>query len=145
LAVILGLVGIGLLAMPQGDAAAAPLAMPTPVSVSRPAGANDFITFDLFNASAIAADTTSTCVDVGQYGLVDVQYTIDQGTVNTTTLTTKWSVDGGTLISGVNLVASNAADASDMQQAQIFGRYFCILADVTNTNAVTITAKAIAK
>lgn len=128
-----------------GAALAAPAAAPTPVSVTRPGGDGSFVTFDLFNAAAIAADTTSTCVDVGRYTIADVQYTIDQGTTNTTTLTTKWSVDGGTLVSGVNVVASNAADATDMQQVQLFGRYFCLFADVSNSNTVTVTAKAIAK
>jgi hypothetical protein len=123
---------------------AAPAAGPTPVSVTRP-GDGSFITFDLFNNAAITADTTSACVDVGRFVVADVQYTIDQGTTNTTTLTTKWSVDGGTLVSGVNVVASNAADATDMQQVQLFGRYFCLLADVANSQTVTITAKAIAK
>jgi hypothetical protein len=32
-----------------------------------------------------------------------------------------------------------------MQQVQLFGRYFCLLADVSNSNTVTVTAKAIAK
>jgi hypothetical protein len=82
---------------------------------------------------------------VGGRSVVDVLYVIDQADVNTVTLTSKWSIDGTTTVSGVNLVASNSADASDMTQLQVFGRYFCILADVANTNAVTITAQAIAK
>ncbi len=130
-----------------GAATAAPAAAPTPVSVTRPGGDGTFITFDLFNAAAITEDTTSACVDVGKYNVADVVYSFDQGAgvANTTTLTTKFSVDGGTLVSGVNLVASNSADATDMQQVQLFGRYLCLLADVTNSNTVTVTAKAIAK
>ena len=128
-----------------GAATAAPAAAPTPVSVTRPGGDGSFITFDLFNSTVITADTNSTCVDVGRFAIADVQYTIDQGTTNTTTLTTRFSVDGGTLVSGVNVVASNAADATDMQQVQLFGRYFCLLADVSNTSSVTVTAKFLAK
>lgn len=128
-----------------GAAVAAPVAAPTPVSVTRPGGDGSFVTFDLFNTRVITADTTSACVDIGKYNVADVQYMIDQGVVNTTTLTTKFSVDGGTLVSGVSLVASNAADATDMQQVQLFGRYVCLLADVTNSETVTVTAKAIAK
>jgi hypothetical protein len=140
LALLLGVMGI-----PQADVSAAPVAGPTPVSVTRPGGDGSFITFDLFNAEVITEDTTSVCVDVGRYVVADVQYTIDQTAVNTTTLTTKFSVDGGTLVSGINLVASNAADATDMQQLQLFGRYFCLLADVANSEVVTVTAKAIAR
>lgn len=129
-----------------GAATAAPVAAPTPVSVTRPGGGS-FITFDLFNGAALTADTTSACVDIGRYNVADVVYSFDQGAgvPNTTTLTTKFSVDGGTLVSGVNVVASNTADATDMQQVQLFGRYFCLLADVSNSNTVTVTAKAIAK
>ncbi len=128
-----------------GAATAAPAAAPTPVSVTRPGGDGSFITFDLFNTAVLTEDTTSACVDIGRYNVADVVYTIDQTAVNTVTLTTKFSVDGGTLVSGVNVVASNAADATDMQQVQLFGRYFCLLANVSNSETVTVTAKAIAK
>lgn len=130
--------------LPQAPAAAAPAAIPTPVSVTRPSG-DGVITFNPFSAEAVTADTTSTCFDVGDYSIVDVLYVIDQGTTNTLTLTSKWSIDGTTTASGVNLVASNAADATDMTQLQVFGRYFCVLADVANTNPVTVTVQAIAK
>ena len=128
-----------------GAATAAPLAIPTPVSVTRPAsgGVQTFTPFA--GSTALTADTTSACVDVAQRSVIDVLYVIDQGTVNTTTLTSRWSIDGVTLVDGVNVVASNAADASDMVQLQVFGRYFCLLANVTNSNPITITAQAIAK
>lgn len=125
-------------------AAAAPQAVPTPVSVTLPA-ADNYVTVAPWSATAITADTTSTCYDVARYSVVDVLYSIDQTDVNTVTLTSKWSIDGTTLVSGVNIVASNAADATDMAQLQVFGRYFCVLADVANSNAVTLTLQAIAK
>lgn len=127
-----------------GAATAAPLAIPTPASVTRPAG-DGFVTVAPWTATAITEDTTSSCYDVAKFSVVDVLYSIDQGTVNTTTLTARWSIDGSTLVDGVNIVASNAADATDMQQLQTFGRYFCVLANVTNSNAVTLTVQAIAK
>jgi hypothetical protein len=142
------LLALALTAISGGGAAtAAPAAAPTPVSVTRPGGDGSFITFDLFNTAVLTEDTTSACVDIGRYNVADVVYSFDQGAgvPNTTTLTTQFSVDGGTLVSGVNVVASNAADATDMQQVQLFGRYFCLLANVSNTSAVTVTAKAIAK
>lgn len=146
LVVVLVLVSLLAVAFVQAAQAAqpAPAAGPTPVSVTRPA-ADGVITFNPFSARAVAADTTSTCFDVGDHAVIDALYQIDQADVNTVTLTTKWSIDGTLAASGVNLVASNAADATDMQQVQVFGRYFCVLADVTNTNPVTITVQAIAK
>jgi hypothetical protein len=135
----------GIMGMPQADVSAAPAAIPTPASVTRPAG-DGFVTFNPFSGTpSITTDTTSTCFDVGGRSVIDVLYVIDQTDVNTVTLTSKWSIDGTTTVSGINLVAANAADASDMVQLQVFGRYFCILADVSNTNAVAITAHAIAK
>lgn len=125
-------------------ALAAPPAIPTPASVTRPASPG-YITFNPFATSAITADTTSTCFDVGKQSTVDVLYTIDQGTTNTVTLTSQWSVDGTRLADGVNLVANNTADATDIAQLQVFGRYFCLLANVSNANTITITAQAIAK
>lgn len=148
--VISGLIAVGLVALlalalvPQADVSAAPQAIPTPVSVTRPAG-EGFITFDPFSAAVVDEDTTSTCYDVGDYAVIDALYSIDQTSVNTVTLTARWSIDGITLANGINLVASNAADSTDMTQLQVFGRYFCVLANVTNTNDVTITVQAIAK
>jgi hypothetical protein len=130
----------------SAPATAAPAAIPTPASVTRPSANGNFITFSPFAGTAsIAEDTYSSCYDVGKYSTIDVLYVIDQGTTNTTTLTSYWSIDGTTKAAGVNVVASNAADATDMAQLQVFGRYFCLLANVTNTEAITITAQAIAK
>ncbi len=147
--VALALVVLALTAISGGGSvAAAPAAAPTPVSVTRPAG-DGFASVGPFTAQMIAEDTTSSCYDVAKYSVIDVLYSIDQTVLssgaNTTTLTTKWSIDGVTTVSGVNLVASNAADATDMQQVQVFGRYFCVLADVSNAQNVTVTVQAIAK
>lgn len=143
LVVMMALVGMAML--PQSPAAAAPLAAPTPVSVTRPSNEATAITFSPFSAQAVTVDTTSTCFDVSKFAVIDALYSIDQGDVNTVTLTTKWSIDGTTTASGVALVSANAADATEMQQLQVFGKYFCVLADVANTNPVTITVQAIAK
>lgn len=129
---------------PAQDVQAAPLPVPTPVSVTRPAG-DGYVTFNPFSAAVLDEDTTSACYDVGGYSVVDVLYVIDQGTTNTVTLTSKWSIDGETAINGVNIVANNAADASDMAQLQVFGRYLCVLANLTNTNDLTVTVQAMAK
>lgn len=131
-----------------GAATAAPMAIPTPVSVTRPAG-DGYITVAPFSAQVLTEDTTSTCYDVAKFSVVDVLYSIDQTivaeTANTTTLTTKWGIDNTTTVAGVNIVASNAADATDMAQVQVFGRYFCVLANVSNSQNVTVTVQAIAK
>lgn len=126
-------------------ALSAPLAAPTPVSVTRPANNQAFITWTPFSATVLTADST-VCQEIAKYSVADILYSIDQGTTNTTTLTAKWGVaDTTTLATGISIVAANVADATDMQQMALFGRYFCILADVTNTEPLTLTVQAIAK
>ena len=142
--------GLAAITPPAMASTSAPLAAPTPVSVTRPSRENSpWITFSPFNVSVLTADTTSSCQDVGNYSVADVLYIIDQADTvvpNTTTLTTKWGVgDTTNLATGINVVASNSADVTDMQQVQLFGRYFCIFADVTNTKTVTITTQVIAR
>ena len=134
----------GVMLAPQGDAQAAPQAAPTPVSVTRPAG-DGVQVIEVWDAVAIAADTTATCVDIGAASVIDAQYQIDQTDVNTVTLTTQWSINGELITDGVDVVASNAADASEMVQVQAFGRYICPKADVANTSTVTVTLYLVAK
>jgi hypothetical protein len=144
-AVLLLAVLVGAAVPPHYDvASAAPLAGPTPVSVTRPANAG-YAVYELFGNDMLTADTTAGCVDVGAFGVLDAQYQIDQTAVNTVTLTTQWSIDGALLTDGVDVVTSNAADAGDLVQVQPFGRYLCAKADVANTNPVTVTLFVIAK
>jgi hypothetical protein len=135
---------LGLAMLPQAPAAAAPAAAPTPVSVTRPVGAEPKVV-EVWKSRVITGDTTAPCIDVGAYSVVDGQWQIDQTAVNTVTVTTQWSIDGSLITDGADLVASNGADASDIQQAQVFGRYLCPMADVTNSNVVTVTLFVIAK
>lgn len=134
----------GVMLAPQGDVQAAPQAAPTPVSVTRPAG-DGVQVIEVWDAVAIAADTTAACVDIGAASVIDAQYQIDQTDVNTVTLTTQWSINGELITDGVDVVASNAADASEMVQVQAFGRYICPKADVANTSTVTVTLYLVAK
>lgn len=134
----------GIMLAPQGNVQAAPQAAPTPVGVTRPAGGEVQI-FEVWDAVAIAADTTATCVDIGAASVLDAQYQIDQTDVNTVTITTQWSINGELITDGADIVASNAADASEMVQVQAFGRYLCAKADVANTNPVTVTLYVAAK
>lgn len=139
LALLLGLVGL-----PQADVSAAPQAAPTPVSVTRPAGSGAQV-YEVWSSAVITADTTAACVDIGGASVIDAQYLIDQTAVNTVTLTTQWSINGSLITDGVDIVASNAADASEMAQVAAFGRYICPKADVTNSESVTVTLYLVAK
>lgn len=128
------------------EASAAPQAAPTPVAVNvYPAGSNDWALATFWPGTAITADGRSTCFEAAGYTIADIQYNIDQGTTNTVTLKLQFTNDKVTYNDGVNVVATNAADASDLQPFGMYGRYACLYADVTNSNAVTVTAIGVLK
>lgn len=128
----------------QGTANAAqpvPLAAPTPVSVNPGSGVGRAAV--LWSAKAITSDTATGAMDVLNYGKADIQWLIDQtvvaGAANTTTVKLQFSVDGTNWVDGISAVSANTADAGDMNQFAIFGRYLRLYADVTNNNPITLT------
>ena len=133
--------------VPAGSTQAAPAAAPTPVAAVQRSPAPEFPVF--FRGGALTADTRSSCFEVPDYSVIDLQYNIDQTlvetTANTTTLTIQFSNDLVTFVDGLNAVADNAADASGMVQLQLFGRHTCVYANVSNTLPVTITVNGVVK
>jgi hypothetical protein len=130
----------GLLATPA--AVAGPAAIPTPVSITPGNGAPQLVT--LFNANVSTADSSgAAAVIAGEK--VDLQWLIDQTAVNTVTLKLQFSNNGVNWIDGATFVTNNAADAGDMQQYALFGRYLRAHADVSNSNPVTVTVIGLVK
>lgn len=134
----------------QGTASAAnpgPLAAPTPVSVTGNTGRGQAAV--LWNAKVITEDTATGAMDILNYSKADIQWLVDQtvvaGAANTTTVKLQFSNNGTNWIDGMNAVATNSADAGDMQQFAVFGRYVRLYADVTNSNPVTWTLAVAAK
>jgi len=123
-----------------GGVTAAPLAAPTPVSVTHPQTIAPEL-FTLMNA-ALTADTRGTCLPVGAYNVADIEYTVDQSTTNTVTLTLQHTNGGAVFADGATVVSANAADANSLIQAPLYGRLSCLYADVTNSNTVTVTVTA---
>jgi len=122
---------------------AAPPAAPTPIAAPGAAGTPANIVF--FDRQAIAADTQAPALSLGAYNRLDIQYTIDQGTVNTTTLTFQTSCTGREWDAGVAIVSANAADATGVLVLPNSCRYQSVLADVASTDTITITVLGIAK
>ena len=145
---LIGIAAVAVLIVAMGrmeeSAVAAPAMAPTPAPVTRPSSPG-YAIYTLFNARSISSTTTSTCYDVGRHSTVDALFVIDQGTVNTVTLHSMWSIDGTTLITGAAIASAVAVDTSDMQQLQVFGRYFCVRAAVANTHTVVVTVQGMAK
>ena len=133
--------------VPAGSTQAAPSFAPTPVAAVQRAANPEFPAF--FTNKVLTADTRSSCFEVPDYSVIDLQYNIDQTlvetTANTTTLTIQFSNDLVTFVDGLNAVADNAADVSGMVQLQLFGRHTCVYANVSNTLPVTITVNGVVK
>jgi hypothetical protein len=100
--------------------------------------------------TAITADTTYSAYqwnwDGNDKDTIEVWYDIDHGTTNTVTLYIDVSPDNSMWKTGYSTALSaNAADATGYATATIVGRYYRLRADVTNTNSLTLTLKAIYK
>lgn len=127
----------------SGGALAAPEAAPTPVSVSVGAAAPDL--FTAYTAAAIAADERSGCVDVSKFQRADVQYLVDVGTVNTTTVTMQFTNDKVTYVDGLAVASAIVADGSALQQYPVFGKFMCFYVNVTGTDPITWSVSAVLK
>lgn len=141
--VVAMVVFVGLSAsMGAGSALAAPQAIPTPVSVTPGNGVPQVA--PMFQAQALTASGAGTqAIIAGEK--VDLQWVIDQTAVNTVTLKLQFSNDSTNWVDGATFVTSNAADAGDMQQYAVFGRYLRAYATVTNSNPVTVTVIGLVK
>lgn len=144
-ALAIALFGFAALTSTFAPVDAAPAAAPTPVSVTRPASGQSQLS--VFPETAVTTDGIIGCMQSNNHSVADIQFTIDQTAVNTTTLklqhTNNTPGSSATYINGANVVANNAADASDMVQLQMFGAWTCIYADVTNTDTVNVAVSAL--
>ncbi len=136
-------IAIGLLPQ-QGQVQAAPPAAPTPVAAPDSVGAGRYFRFQ--PATAITADTNTSAIEALQFETVDIEYTIDHGTVNTTTLKVQYSIEGNDWTDGATLVSASTADgAAVVARVPVFGRYMRINQDVATTDTITITLTAVGR
>lgn len=147
-AVVLIALLVSMIAGPSAGVAA-PAAAPTPVAAGKAASGAEPVVVTLLDAVSTVDDVTGPCVNVAAYEKADIYYTIDvDGTnVNTTTLTLKHGNTPAALVSGLNVVAAAAADASSMNQFATYGAYLCLTIDATDaaTGTVVVTANALLK
>lgn len=127
--------------VPAAPVDAAPAAAITPVTYSGQSSQSTKVTF--FNGN-IAADTR-TCFDLSNYNKMDLQWVIDQGTVNTTTIKLQWSNDNVNFEDSATVASANTSDTHSGQQYVLAGQYNCIYADVTNSNALGLKILGVAK
>jgi hypothetical protein len=120
--------------------------VPTPAAVQAGSGGTGWLAVTFDSADAMTADEGSSGFQLAGYDTLDVQFIVDQGTsTNTTTVNVQWSNDNSNWSDGPAIVSANSADADGMVQVANMGRYTRIYYNVTNTNTVTWTVKAIAK
>lgn len=127
----------------QARVQGAPLAIPTPIT--QPIWNAQPKEVKFFEAASLTADTRSTCYDLSGYGTLDLHYVIDQGTTNTNTITLQFSNVTNNYVNGVAVVTANASDTGDLKEYNLFGKRTCLYADVTNSNALSVTAIGLAK
>ena len=144
------LLALFVLLPPAQHVSSAPLAAPTAVTAAAIHGIQQPVVVTFAEAESITADTRLGCADTRLVNLLDINYVINQGTVNTVTLTLQHTNDDPTSASaafadGLDAVAANAADVTAMQQLQAFGAWTCIYADVANTNTLVLTVDALLK
>lgn len=101
---------------------------------------------EFFKDKTITSDTRA-CFDLANYEVADIQYDIDQNDAftNVVTLSVQNSNDNATFNSANTIVNANAADANGIGQYPLFGRYNCVLADVTGTHGITLSVIGVAK
>lgn len=145
---VVAILVIGLLASLQYTApvTAAPFAAPpTPVAGITDKVPNDpgFIIYR--SPFTITADTRYCPGDTSRFDTLDIEYAINQSTVNTLTIKMQYSNRMERFTDGANVVAANAADTAAMVQMPAFGRFTCLFVDVTNSNGVSLTLTAVGK
>lgn len=147
IAVLAGVVlFLAILATMGGNGAhAAPSLIPTPVSVSSrgTALAKDVM---FFNSVTLTTAVPSNAQGIAEHEIIDLQWLIDQAALtNTLSISLQFSNDGVNWVDGARAVTSNVADAGDMQQFAVFGKFVRAYTSLDNTNPVTITLIGVAK
>lgn len=130
---------LGIFGQQAGNVEAAPPAIPTPISASMSADNTGTVIKFWPDNTALTASGASTAFQLGQAELLDIQYVIDQATAtNTITLTLQYSNDNSNWTNGVNVVAANSADVTNLLQFNNFGNWTRLYATLANTNPVTV-------
>lgn len=143
---IAGLIGINM--APAGDVSAAPAPAVTVVAIEDPIVGGESVLIKFYDGEALTADDQE-CRELPEFRVIDLEFVVDQGTTNTTTVTLEHTNGAGatnaTNTTGQTVVSANAADADDLNRFDLFGYTTCVDINVTNSNAVTWTVYGLAR
>lgn len=130
------------------DVAAAPQAAITPVASNDPLGGGNSVLVKFYDGEALTADDQE-CRDLREFRTIDLEFVVDQGTTNTTTVTLEHTNGAGADLTvnttGQTVVSANAADADDLNTFDLYGVYTCVDINVTNSNPITWTVYGVAR
>ena len=139
-------VGSLYLAPPQ-PATGAPMAAITPVAIEN-ALTGDTVLVKFYDGEALTADDQN-CIDLRGYRTIDIEYVVDQGTTNTTTVSLEHTNGAGATnavnTTGQVIVSANAADADDLNRFDLYGVTTCVDINVANSNTITWTVYGLAR
>jgi hypothetical protein len=129
---------------PMGQPVQAAVITPVLVNARGPEGAR---VAEYFVSRVITSDTR-VCFDLAGYEAMDLQYQVDATAANTTTVSLQQTNIDPTAgpFNAANAIATVVStDANAFSQVGLFGRWNCVLADVTNSNPITFTIVGVAK
>lgn len=138
-----------------GPAYGAPAgAVLTPVTNNNANNGAKFVTF--WAAGSSITSDTRVCQETSSFDVGDLQYLITQTGINTVTVSQQYSNNasgstwtGGNYVTGASFLSGTPVPAStpftNMQQTALFGRYNCLLVDVTNATPISVYASMMAK
>lgn len=145
---ILAIMVTSLLTPNLAPATAAPQAAVTVVAAGAPITGDTSVLIKFYDGEALTADDQE-CRDLPEFRVIDLEYVVDQGTVNTTTVTLEHTNGAGATnavnTTGQTVVSANAADADDLNRFDLFGYTTCVDINVTNANAITWTVYGLAR
>jgi hypothetical protein len=124
--------------VPVPNVSGAPAAQITPVAVTNPLKGEVAGVMRYFNTVAVTADTR-VCQDLGAYRVADIQYIADHGTSNPVTITLQHSNNNSNFTNGQRIVVNSTADGNALNRYDLYGKFSCVFADVTNSNSLTLT------
>lgn len=143
---IAGLIGVDLGA--TQPVTAAPMAAITPVAATNPTTGETSTLIKFYDGEVLTADDQE-CRDLAAYRVIDLEFVVDQGTTNTTTVTLEHTNGAGSTnavnTTGQTVVSANAADADDLNRFDLFGVTTCVDINVTNSNPITWTVYGLAR
>lgn len=122
------------------QAVAGPLLAPTPITA--PAGGDGWVMVNyIAQTNTVDVDLNSTGQQTAGYTVVDLSNTIDATDNQTVTCYLDFSNDNSNWDRGLTVISAVSADATDMNQYNLMGRYSRITCTLGTANEVTVTVQ----